>query len=64
MTELEMIQKQNPLVIDHETFVACQFLLRDVIEQLINAPNDSKQALMQIAALEIVKAKLIEKFSL
>jgi hypothetical protein len=45
-------------------FVACQFLLRDVIEQLINAPNDANQALMQIAALEIVKAKLIEKFSL
>jgi hypothetical protein len=56
--------EEKPLVIDHEIFVASQFLLRDVIEQLINAPNDANQALMQIAAMEVAKQKLIEKFLL
>jgi hypothetical protein len=56
--------EQKPLEIDHDTFVACQFLLRDVIEQMIEKPQHAQQALMLIAALEIVKAKLIEKFSL
>jgi len=58
------MNEQKPLQIDNDIFVACQFLLRDVIEQLINAPRDERQALMQIAAMEIAKAKLIEKFSL
>ncbi|HEY7161901.1 MAG TPA: hypothetical protein VH815_11615 [Acidobacteriota bacterium] len=59
-----MTNEQKPLEIDHDTFVRCQFLLRDLIERLINAPIDEKSALMQIAAMEIAKAKLIEKFSL
>jgi hypothetical protein len=56
--------EQKPLVIDHQIFVSCQFVLRELIEQLYQSPQDVEGAMMYIAAMEVAKQKLIEKFSL